>query len=266
MAELEVLGSYQEPGNRDRAQAGNRLQQLGVRRPCSSRAWISRSKTRLCSSNWALRARTGPPAFDPARPDQNVATFYGYDGLGRTAFVTETGILTGTFDPATRTFSAATARVTRTEYDALSRPVTVTLNDQPGVPAGPDVNVQTLTVYDAAGNITWQRDSLGRWTFTEYDALNRPVTVTVNYENGDPVSIDPANAGWTTLADTDLLTVTHSTAAGQVARVIENHVDGRFTSSEPITDMGWMGSWRACCRTARSWRATRMMGRGGCGR
>lgn len=49
--------------------------------------------------------------------------------------------------------------------------MTVSLNYQPG--AGPDVNVQTLTIYDAAGNRTWQRDSLGRWTFTEYDVLNR---------------------------------------------------------------------------------------------
>ncbi|MFP4440377.1 MAG: discoidin domain-containing protein, partial [Chloroflexaceae bacterium] len=124
-------------------------------------------------------------AFDPATPDQNVATFYGYDGLGRTTLVTETGILTGTFDPATRSFSQATERVTRTEYDELSRPVTVTLNYQPGVPAGPDVNVQTLTQYDGAGNVTWQRDALGRWTHMEYDALNRPITVTLNYENGD---------------------------------------------------------------------------------
>ncbi|MCG8353695.1 MAG: hypothetical protein MI924_38515, partial [Chloroflexales bacterium] len=148
--------------------------------------------------DWTARNLTGynggtslpaqPPAFDPAAPDANVATFYGYDGLGRTSLVTQTGILTGTFDPGLRRFSAATERVTRTEYDDQSRPITVTLNYQPSVPAGPDVNVQTLTQYDLAGNVTGQRDALGRWSVTAYDALNRPITVTLNYENGDPLT------------------------------------------------------------------------------
>ena len=32
----------------------------------------------------------------------------------------------------------------------------------------------TIDRYDNAGNLTWRRDPLGRWTETFYDALNRP--------------------------------------------------------------------------------------------
>jgi len=69
----------------------------------------------------------------PDDPDHNVATLYGYDGLGRSALITETGILTETFNPTTRT-----------EYDALSRPMTVTLNYCPGLPANADTNIQLI--------------------------------------------------------------------------------------------------------------------------
>ncbi len=40
----------------------------------------------------------------------------------------------GTFVPASQTFTAATIRVTRTEYDGQSRPVTVTQNYRPELP------------------------------------------------------------------------------------------------------------------------------------
>jgi RHS repeat-associated protein len=175
-------------------------------------------------------------AYNPAQPDANVATLYGFDGLGRTMLVTETGILTGTFNPATLQFSDTMTRVTRTEFDSLSRPVTITLNYRPGVPPGPDVNVQTLTAYDAAGNLIWQRDALGRWTKTDYDTLNRPITTTVNYENGDPLTVDVANQSWTDGSDTDLISVTRYDAGGQLERRIENYVDGGFMTTQPITD------------------------------
>ncbi len=167
--------------------------------------------------------------FSAAAPDRNVATLYAYDGLGRSTLVTQTGVLTGTFDPATRTWSQATTRVTRTEYDALSRPVTVTLNYRPGLPAGalPDVNVQLLTRYDAAGNIAWQRGALGRWTKTEYDADNRPVRVVANYEDGDPS---------TGADDTDRVSVTQYDALGRTSRIIDNAVDEQFTASQPALD------------------------------
>ena len=183
----------------------------------------------------------GQPVFQDfaaSTSDRNVATLYGFDGLGRTVLVTETGILTGTFDTTARTFSDSAIRVTRTEYDALSRPVTTTLNYHSDLPIGaePDVNVQTLSYYDGAGNPIWQRDALGRWIKTEYDALNRPITVTLNYENGDPLTVDPANAAGTDGHDTDLVQVTQYDASGRVVATIDNYVDGLFTATEPITD------------------------------
>lgn len=176
-------------------------------------------------------------AFAPAQPDQNVSTLYGYDTLGRQTLVTQTGILTGTFNIATRQFSQAAMRVTRTEYDALSRPVTTTLNYQPGQPVNalPDVNVQSVTQYDAQGNVTWRRDALGRWTQTQYDALNRPVTTTVNYEDGNPLTVAPGDQSWTDGHDTDLIHVTRYNADGSTA-AIDNYVTGQFAASAPITD------------------------------
>jgi len=177
-----------------------------------------------------------PPAFDPARPDVNVATFYHYDGLGRLEQTTDTGMVSGAFNAQSRTFSAAATRVTRTEYDSLSRPVITTLNYQPNVPSSPDVNVQLLTRYDATGNVVGRRDALGRWTVTEYDALNRPTKIIQNYENGDPRTVGDANRAWTDGSDTDLITVMHYRPDGQVERQIENVVDEQFTATEPITD------------------------------
>ncbi|NOK62174.1 MAG: hypothetical protein GFH27_549327n4 [Chloroflexi bacterium AL-W] len=128
--------------------------------------WVTWRTRQFVAPGWqgGSSLPASPPTFDPATPDQNVTTWYGYDGLGRTVLVTETGVLTGTFDPQTRTFDAATERVTFTEYDTHSRPVTVTRNYRPELPLGSmaDVNVQTVTHYDGAGNVIWQRDPLGR--------------------------------------------------------------------------------------------------------
>ncbi|NJM09260.1 RHS repeat protein, partial [Candidatus Gracilibacteria bacterium] len=165
--------------------------------------------------------------FTPTQAAANVATRYGYDGLGRTTLVTETGILTGSFTLATRSFSAAAERVTLTEYDALSRPMTVTLNYRPGVTASADTNVRMYTRYDGAGNVITQTDALGRRSYTQYDALNRPITVTLNFEDGNPLS-GPRDA--------DTVQVTRYDDLGRVERVIENYVDGVFTATEPITD------------------------------
>ncbi|HEY3228185.1 MAG TPA: RHS repeat-associated core domain-containing protein, partial [Roseiflexaceae bacterium] len=177
-------------------------------------------------------------AYQVAQPDANVATRYGFDRLGRTVLVTETGILTGTFDPATLRFSSAIERVTRTQFDTLNRPITTTLNYRPDLPVGTlaDVNVQTITRYDAIGHATWQRDALGRWTHSEYDPIGRPVTVTVNYENGNPLTVDAANRAWTDGSDTDLISVSRYSADGQVDHQIDNYVDGVFSATAPITD------------------------------
>ena len=176
------------------------------------------------------------PAFAPAQPGADVATLYGYDGFGRQTLVTQTGILTGTFSAATRVFSAATTRTTKVDYDTADRLITTTLDYQTGVAPSADTNVQTVAQYDGAGNVTAQRDALGRWTQTQYDALERPVTTTTNLENGDPTTVDPANASWTDGSDTDLVTVVRYNPDSTVAQRIDNYVDGVFTASKPITD------------------------------
>ncbi len=198
-----------------------------------------------------------PPAYTPAAADQNVATLYGYDALGRQTLVTQTGILTGTFNAASQQFSAVATRTTGTAYDAAGRPLTTTQNlVGSGVfdPAHPDQNVRTARQYDAAGNTLWQVDALNRWTNTHYDADNRPVTTTVNYENGDPTSVSPANRGWTDGSDTDLFAVTRYNADGSVTQRIDNAVPGTsFTAAAPITDRvtqyGYDGQGRAVTTT-----------------
>jgi YD repeat-containing protein len=141
--------------------------------------------------------------------------------------VTETGLLTGTFNTSTLLFSSTTSRTTRTEYDMLSQPVTVTLNYQAGLPSTTDSNIKLYTRYDGAGNVITQTDALGRWTVMQYDALNRPITTTLNYDDGDPLS-GPVDA--------DIVSVTRYDAAGRVERTIENTVDAVFSVTEPITD------------------------------
>lgn len=166
-------------------------------------------------------------AFSTVNPDRNVATRYGYDGLGRTVLVTETGILTGSFTLATQQFSQAAERVTRTQYDSLSRPITVTLNFQSGQPLTADTNVNLYTRYDGAGNVITQTDALGRRTYTQYDKLNRPITVTLNFEDGNPL---------TGPRDADTVQVTRYDALGRVSQTVDNYVDGLFVATEAITD------------------------------
>ncbi len=101
---------------------------------------------------------------------------------------------------------------------------------------GADVNVVTQTRYDNQGNATWQQDALGRWTETLYDALNRPYETIQNYENGDPLTVDPANQSWTDGHDTDIIQYTSYNADGTTNQSIANYVDGTFSATAPITD------------------------------
>ena len=111
-------------------------------------------------------------------------------------------------------------------YDGLLRLTSAT--EAPGAAYG--------YTYDGAGNLTWQRDALGRWTHTQYDALNRPITVTVNYENGNPLTVDAANSAWATLPDTDHVQVTRYLPDGNVATIIDGYVDGVYNAAESDRD------------------------------
>src|SRR5262249_10877961 len=122
----------------------------------------------------------------------------------------------------------ATTRMMRTQYDELSRPITVTLNYRPDLSAGVDRNVQMLTAFDAAGNVLRQTDAYGRQTRTLYDALSRPITTTLNYENGQVATNEPA--------DQDLISTTEYDAGGRVTRTVENYVNGVVDSTDTFTD------------------------------
>ena len=96
----------------------------------------------------------------------NFTTSYGYDSAGRQSLVTDT---LGT--------------ATRTAYDNLSRPVTVTQNYKNGIfdPLFPDEDLASITHYDAVGNPIEQIDPAGRINRTYYDNLNRVISTTANY-------------------------------------------------------------------------------------
>ncbi len=111
--------------------------------------------------------------FSAANPDQDLITSYEYDTDGRLIKTIER--------------RGAETRTTLTEYGDLGRVMTSTVNHTGnGIysSADPDANIVTEYAYDAAGNVTDTTDTLGRKTHTEYDALNRPITVTVNYVDG----------------------------------------------------------------------------------
>jgi YD repeat-containing protein len=110
--------------------------------------------------------------FDPTRgPNEltqyNITSQYGYDPAGRQILVTDT-----------------LGYVSKTDYDPQSRPVTVTTNYKNGVydPAYPDEDIVRVTQYDPAGNAIAQIDPLGRVTRTWYDAVNRVISSTTNYD------------------------------------------------------------------------------------
>jgi RHS repeat-associated protein len=176
----------------------------------------------------------------------NVTTQFGCDTLGNTTVITDAnggitrkaynsaGWLIQQTDPTTRTVSFnydALGRVitqtdplshkTQTHYDPLGRPDTTTINWQNGVvePAdGPDQDLVTTTVYDAADRQVAQIAPDGRRTNYTLDGLDRLAQVVMNA--GAPPTDTPHDvttqysfdrAGRLTLV-TDALNHTHARA------------------------------------------------------
>jgi YD repeat-containing protein len=96
----------------------------------------------------------------------NVTTRYAYDAAGNQILVTDT-----------------LGYVTRSWYDVMGRLISITVNYSSTVAQNYDDqwNVTTYHGYDPVGNQTRVTDTLDHVTLTEYDALNRPIVVTVNY-------------------------------------------------------------------------------------
>jgi YD repeat-containing protein len=148
---------------------------------------------------------TDTPTFDPNL--HNLTTHYGYDAVGNRVLVTDTRDL-----------------VTKTDFDNLNRPVTVTQNYTGNGDfnlARPDENIKRVTHYDPAGNVVEQIEMsangvLDRVTRTWYDNLNRPITVTRNF---DP--LQPPNHN----NEYNLTSVTTYDAAGNAVKSLDpaNH-------------------------------------------
>ena len=126
-----------------------------------------------------------PPAYDPAFPDRNTRTQFFYDAAGNAIAIRDNA-----------------GHITRTYYDANSRPFSVVQNltgqavDNPTPPSRnpstPDQNLRTDTVYDASGNAIATINPAGVITRTYYDALSRPITAVQNlYGQGIEIGTPP---------------------------------------------------------------------------
>jgi YD repeat-containing protein len=166
----------------------------------------------------------------------NLTTLYAYDAAGNQTLVTDT-----------------LSHVTRNWYDDLDRVVSVTVNYSPSLGIGNHGsdnawNLTTYYGYDAVGNQVWVTDTLDHATYTEYDELNRPVTVTVNYVDGvydanapdeDLVRVTGYDAAGRVVTVTDALgrvTVNGYDALGRVVTVTANYEDGVYEADEPDRD------------------------------
>ncbi len=127
----------------------------------------------------------------------NLITRYGYDGFGRQTAITDT-----------------LSQVTRNWYDDAGRLISVTANFSPtvGQNYSTTYNLITRYGYDAVGNRIWVTNTLMQAALTEYDNLNRPVTVTTNYKDG---AFNPGQP------DEDVQRITHYDPAGNVIEQIE---------------------------------------------
>ncbi len=194
-------------------------------------AWRTKG---LVAAGFPAMLPTTPPAYDSRWPDQNSTTFYAYDSFGRTTFITETGIVTGSLmldSSLGWRWTGMTQRVTRFTYDALGRPWQVIRQYDPQQPltGRSDVNLTTTYTYDdtAIPRATISCDPLNRCTRTAYDALGRVVAVIERYQDGVP---GPDAA--------DRKTVTAYTSAGLVDSVITDYQDGIYApASDPLADL-----------------------------
>jgi len=109
---------------------------------------------------------------------------YGYDAsdnlITTTNQLTFTAVYTYGLMNELQAFEDAEGRVWNYDLDKLFR-----TTDSHG-----PLDTHTHFDYDTVGNITRRVDAEGRATRIEYDALNRPVTTTLNYRPGEPESAD----------------------------------------------------------------------------
>jgi RHS repeat-associated protein len=144
----------------------------------------------------------------------NLITRYGYDGFGRQIAVTDT-----------------LNHITRNYFDGAGRLISVTANFTTTGGVDPNVyNLKTWYGYDAVGNQIAVTDTLLHVTVTEYDNLNRPVTVTQNYKGNG--FFDPSKP------DENVKRITHYDPAGNVIE----QIDPLNASGESRVTRNWYDS------------------------
>ena len=168
-----------------------------------------------------------PPDFNPAYPDQNVRTDYGYDQGGNLiATIDPNGIVNRTYHD---TYGRAYLIVSNLSGQAIDSPTPPIFN-----PTYPDQNVRTETIYDDGGYVIATIDTLGKISRTYYDDLYRPTIVVSNLisetgsitetiEHPTPPLFDPSHP------DQNVRTETVYGADGKVIANIAN--DGAITRS-----------------------------------
>lgn len=149
----------------------------------------------------------------------NLTSLYEYDGAGRQIAITDT-----------------IKRVTRNYYNDAGQLISTTANFTDAPNFDPSLyNLTTHYGYDAVGNRVLVTDTRNLVTKTEFDNLNRPITLTTNYENGQYNAAIP---------DQDIVHVTHYDPAGNVVEQIEMSASGALdrvtrtqydTLNRPIT-------------------------------
>jgi YD repeat-containing protein len=183
------------------------------------------------------------------------------------------------FYTANPVFPTERTRTTHTRHDdaylhldgQTYQAVITTQNEVDGDPqtGAADEDVQAITLMDNAGNLVWQRDPLGRWTHTIYDALNRPAWTIVNYDFSTPppddatflavASLSPgweATPTWAASPDRNLVTATLYNPDGSRYATVENWIDGAFDSLRPDEDRITIYAYDALGRlerTIRTW-------------
>jgi len=179
-----------------------------------------------------------------------ITTTYTYDNLGR--LITTTWPLTNTSVASTTVTYDVLSRqvdqvdplghITRTQYDALSRPITVTINYQNGFfdPTKPDEDLVTVTQYDPLGNRTSLTDPKGTVTAFQYDALNRLKTVIENYKPGfQPTSEINVQTEYTYDAAGNLKTI--KDARGKVTTFTYDLLGRQLNVTDPLTHITTYG-------------------------
>jgi RHS repeat-associated protein len=163
-----------------------------------------------------------PPAYDPGYPDRNVRAETMYDAAGRAVKTIDTQ-----------------GHVTHVCYDGLGRGVKTVLNPTVSDPCGSytpstdsDLDVTTVTAYDAVGNRTSVIDPEGNETTFEYDGVYRLTVETDPLQHTTSYTYDGAGNRVATTNARNIATRFEYDQVNRLTAVIENYRPGYGSDHE----------------------------------